>query len=54
MKLTEVLFYSAETTLSFMIALIQFRLNRQQKQQNMEELDFATTLMSHKTADFFV
>ena len=44
MTLTEVLFYSAKTTLSFPIALTQFRLNRQKKQQNMEELD----LLLHK------
>ena len=30
-----------------MIALTQFGLNRQQKQQNMEELDFAITQTSH-------
>ena len=47
MTLIEILLYLAKTTLSFPITLTQFRLNRQQKQQNMEELDFAITQISY-------
>jgi hypothetical protein len=41
------LVYSAKTSISLMVSMIKFGLKCQQKQQNMEELDFAITQTSH-------